>query len=51
VPAAEIAHRLVVSARTVDHHVSAILAKLGVPARHDAAAWATGLEGAPSPAD
>jgi DNA-binding CsgD family transcriptional regulator len=37
---AEIAQRLVVSSRTVDHHVSAILQKLGVPTRRDAAAWA-----------
>jgi DNA-binding CsgD family transcriptional regulator/tetratricopeptide (TPR) repeat protein len=41
---AEIAHRLVVSPRTVDHHVSAILAKIGVRTRRDAAAWAAALE-------
>ncbi|HEX6520796.1 MAG TPA: helix-turn-helix transcriptional regulator [Streptosporangiaceae bacterium] len=45
---AEIAQRLVVSTRTVDHHVSAILQKLGVPTRRDAAAWAAALEREPS---
>ena len=40
---AEIAERLVLSVRTVDHHVSAILAKLGATTRRDAAAAAARL--------
>ncbi|HEX6360907.1 ATP-binding protein [Actinophytocola sp.] len=36
---AQIAEKLVLSVRTVDHHVSAILTKLGVASRQDAAAY------------
>lgn len=39
----EIADRLVVSVRTIDHHVSAILHKLGLKSRGQAAAAATRL--------
>jgi DNA-binding CsgD family transcriptional regulator/tetratricopeptide (TPR) repeat protein len=40
---AEIAARLVISAKTVDHHVSAVLAKLGAATRRSAAAKAVEL--------
>jgi ATP/maltotriose-dependent transcriptional regulator MalT len=40
---AEIAERLVVSVRTVDHHVSTILGKLGVPSRRHASRLARTL--------
>jgi DNA-binding CsgD family transcriptional regulator len=40
---AEIAARLYLSQRTVDNHVAALLARLGVSSRHDALAVAAGL--------
>jgi Response regulator containing a CheY-like receiver domain and an HTH DNA-binding domain len=40
---AEIAQRMFLSVKTVDRHVSAVLAKLGAPTRRDAAAKARGL--------
>jgi DNA-binding NarL/FixJ family response regulator len=42
-PNLEIAARLSLSVRTVDHHVSAVLARLGVATRRDAAAAARRL--------
>jgi DNA-binding NarL/FixJ family response regulator len=41
---AEIADRLVVSTRTVEHHVAAVLQKLGAATRRDAARRATELD-------
>jgi DNA-binding NarL/FixJ family response regulator len=40
---AEIAERLVVSPRTAEHHVAAVLTKLGASSRREAARLASGL--------
>jgi DNA-binding CsgD family transcriptional regulator len=43
----EIGERLSVSPRTVEHHVSAVLAKLGARSRVEAVAWARGIQRVP----
>ena len=48
---AEIAARLHIAEKTVDHHVSAILAKLGVRSRHEAARFAAEKIGNGRPED
>jgi DNA-binding NarL/FixJ family response regulator len=44
---AEIAAALVIAPKTVDHHVSAVLQKLGVTSRREAAAAASRLDSPP----
>jgi DNA-binding NarL/FixJ family response regulator len=46
---ADIAARLHIADKTVDHHVSAILGKLGVRTRQEAARWSE--DDAPPPKD
>ena len=46
---AQIAQELVISTKTVDHHVSAVLAKLGVGSRREAGAAADRLSAASPP--
>ena len=48
---AEIAAKLVLSTRTVDHYVSAVLTKLSAPTRGAAAVYAARLGLAGTPAD
>ena len=45
----EIGDRLFVSAKTIEHHVGRVLAKLGVRSRAEAAAVAAAAAPAPSP--
>ncbi len=45
----DIAARLHISPKTVDHHISAILSKLGVGSRREAAQWASRVENGEPP--
>jgi DNA-binding NarL/FixJ family response regulator len=47
----EIASRLVISAKTVEHHVSQILSKLGLRSRAEAAAYAASHDMSERPAN